>query len=193
MCVRSCDGYYFPISFSVSRDKFSRDEKTCMARCPGAEVALYAHDVLNEEAEDMISTADGTPYRELPKAFSYRRTGVSRETCSCRKDRRFTILAGEKAVDTESASTQETTHSSDTQVVAKETTGETTSSFYVAVPPKQESAQSEIAGPILDDTPQSRSFDDEAAQRRVRIVGPAFLPDPKEAIDLRAPDPAPAP
>ena len=194
MCVRTCDGYYFPISFSVSKDKFSRDEKTCMARCPGAEVALYAHDVLNEEAEDMVSTVDGTPYRELPKAFSYRRTGVSRETCSCRKDRRFTILAGEKAVDARAFSDEETTNAPEPQLIANEKTSDTSPSFYVAVPPKQEVEQSEIPEPVLNKTvPPARSFDDEAAQRRVRIVGPAFLPDPKEAIDLRAPDPAPAP
>ncbi|MFC5585917.1 DUF2865 domain-containing protein [Nitratireductor kimnyeongensis] len=199
MCVRTCDGYYFPISFSVSKDKFSRDETTCMARCPGAEVALYAHDVLNEEAEDMVSTADGTPYRELPKAFSYRSTGVSNKACSCRKDRRFTIVAGEKAVDARPISNEESTSLSEVQSVTKEMTGATSSSFYVAVPPKREAAQSEVAEPIVvepvadDSPPPTRSFDDEAAQRPVRIVGPAFLPDPEGAIDLRAPAPVPAP
>lgn len=194
MCVRACDGYYFPISFSVAKDKFSRDQKTCEARCPGSEVELYAHDVLNEEAEDMISVADGTPYRALPKAFSYRRTGVSRDTCSCRKDRRFTIIAGERAVDARTPVPTGPAPAPETRLVAKEMSGETSASFYIATPPRRDPTQDNAAAVhVEEDAPVEQVLEDEAAQRRVRIVGPAFLPDPEEAIDLRAPAPAPAP
>ncbi len=194
MCVRACDGYYFPISFSVAKDKFSRDQKTCEARCPGSEVALYAHDVLNEEAEDMVSVADGTPYRALPKAFSYRRTGVSRDTCSCRKDRRFTIIAGERTVDARTPVHTAPAPARETRLVAKEMSGETSASFYIATSPRRDPAQDNAAAVhVKGDAPVNQVLEDDAAQRRVRIVGPAFLPDPEEAIDLRAPAPAPAP
>ena len=38
VCVRSCDGYYFPISFSTTQDHFRDDEATCQRMCPAAEV-----------------------------------------------------------------------------------------------------------------------------------------------------------
>ncbi|WP_295812243.1 DUF2865 domain-containing protein [uncultured Nitratireductor sp.] len=191
MCVRICDGYYFPISFSVSKDRFSRDQRTCEARCPGADVALYAHEVLNEESEEMISVSDGTPYRELPKAFSYRGTGVSRAECGCRKTRSFSIIAGDKAIDAHSPAVTGQTSAHNRQLIAKEVSGQETSSFYVAVPPKRPQQHANTATPrTQEEMPLPRSIDDEAAQRRVRIVGPAFLPDPKGAIDLQAPAPA---
>ncbi|EIM77310.1 hypothetical protein A33O_02438 [Nitratireductor aquibiodomus RA22] len=194
MCVRACDGYYFPISFSVAKDKFSRDQKTCEARCPGAEVALYAHDVLNEEAEDMISVADGTPYRALPKAFSYRQTGVSRAACSCRKDKRFTIIAGGKAVDARTPAPIGPPPAPETRLMAKEMSSETSASFYIATPPQQEPMSDNAAAAHMEKNASVNPLlEDDAAQRRVRIVGPAFLPDPEEAIDLRAPAPAPDP
>ena len=35
LCVRTCDGYYFPISFSTTQDRSPEDERTCQAMCPG--------------------------------------------------------------------------------------------------------------------------------------------------------------
>ncbi|WP_299940156.1 DUF2865 domain-containing protein [uncultured Nitratireductor sp.] len=196
MCVRTCDGYYFPISFSVSKDKFSRDAETCTARCPGAEVALYAHDVLNEEAENMISVADGTPYRELPKAFSYRENGVSKAACGCRKDRNFTIVAGQRAVELQGFARGEPWQEPEMkeEFPASEAASAKETSFYIAKAPERKPVDSAGDASALQQGPNpARSLDDEAEQRRVRIVGPAFLPDPKAAIDLRAPAPAPAP
>ncbi|WP_421871340.1 DUF2865 domain-containing protein [Nitratireductor rhodophyticola] len=194
MCVRTCDGYYFPISFSVAKDKFTRDVETCEARCPGAEVALYAHNVLTEEAEDMVSVADGVPYRELPTAFSYRRTGLPGTTCRCRKDRRFTIVAGQKAVDVRTGMTDGAAQASETPKITKATSSQKTSSFHIVIPREQATPGDEdSAAQLRGNAPRSTPSENEAAQRRVRIVGPAFLPDPEEAIDLRAPAPAPAP
>jgi hypothetical protein len=70
MCVRSCDGYYFPVSFSTTRDRFAEDGEACARMCPGAEVALYYH-ATSEAPEAMMSVAGGT-YAELPAAFRYR-------------------------------------------------------------------------------------------------------------------------
>ena len=43
ICVRTCDGYYFPISFSTSSDRFRDDERTCQRMCPASEVILFSH------------------------------------------------------------------------------------------------------------------------------------------------------
>jgi hypothetical protein len=80
LCVRSCDGYYFPISFSTTSDHFAGDQQMCQAMCPGAEVSLYVHHNPGEEVDSMVSLA-GTPYSALPTAFKYRQTYDA--SCSC--------------------------------------------------------------------------------------------------------------
>ena len=35
VCVRSCDGYYFPISYSTVQSRFADDQRTCQRECPG--------------------------------------------------------------------------------------------------------------------------------------------------------------
>src|SRR5215470_5542313 len=37
LCVRTCDGYYFPISFSTAPTRFAEDEQTCQKLCPASE------------------------------------------------------------------------------------------------------------------------------------------------------------
>lgn len=82
LCVRTCDGYYFPISFSTTRSRFAADEAACQAQCPGTDVALYVHHSPGEESDAMVSLA-GEPYTALPTAFRYRQTYD--KSCSCGK------------------------------------------------------------------------------------------------------------
>ena len=81
LCVRTCDGYYFPISFSTVQSQFGRDEQTCQAMCPGEEVKLFFHRNPGEDSEAMVST-DGTAYSAEPYAFLYRNSYDS--ACTCR-------------------------------------------------------------------------------------------------------------
>ncbi|MEX0853071.1 MAG: DUF2865 domain-containing protein, partial [Bauldia sp.] len=81
LCVRTCDGYYFPISFSTVPERFVVDQQTCQAMCPGAQVALYAHHNPGEEADSMVSIS-GEPYTALPTAFRYR--SEYDPSCTCR-------------------------------------------------------------------------------------------------------------
>lgn len=83
LCVRTCDGYYFPVSFSTTSSRFSTDEKSCSAMCPGAETKLYYHSIPDQEPEEMISLAK-EPYMSLPTAFKYRVNGIaSTPGCTC--------------------------------------------------------------------------------------------------------------
>src|SRR5229473_6914437 len=43
VCVRTCDGAYFPISFATVPARFPDDEKTCKALCPAAEASLFTY------------------------------------------------------------------------------------------------------------------------------------------------------
>jgi hypothetical protein len=80
LCVRTCDGYYFPISFSTSRDRLPEDERTCQAMCPGTEVKLFYHDNPGGGPENMTAL-DGEAYTSLATAFQYREK--LNEACTC--------------------------------------------------------------------------------------------------------------
>src|ERR1700733_5802037 len=43
VCVRSCDGYYFPISYSTVQSRFADDQRTCQRECPATDAQLYAY------------------------------------------------------------------------------------------------------------------------------------------------------
>ena len=79
LCVRTCDGYYFPISFSTTKKYFEADEAACQRLCPAGDASLYYHS-RREGPEQMVSIA-GTPYRDLENAFRYRT--VLDSSCTC--------------------------------------------------------------------------------------------------------------
>jgi hypothetical protein len=81
LCVRTCDGYYFPISYSTVPGKFGDDEKVCQAMCPASEAVLYSHRNPGEDVAQAVSNV-GRTYSELPAAFSYRK--AFNPSCSCR-------------------------------------------------------------------------------------------------------------
>lgn len=80
LCVRTCDGYYFPISFSTSKRNFYRDQLICEQMCPDAKVKLFVHRNPGEESEDM-TTVSGEPYADMDYAFAYRK--AFKPSCSC--------------------------------------------------------------------------------------------------------------
>lgn len=102
LCVRSCDGYYFPISWSVSQSAFARDAHACQAMCPNTQVELHYHRVAGEEPEDMVSATTGLAYRDSENAFLYRQTGAPKpEGCGCgpgaQEPAGFTTIGGDYA------------------------------------------------------------------------------------------------
>ncbi|WP_157757188.1 DUF2865 domain-containing protein [Pannonibacter phragmitetus] len=80
LCVRTCDGYFFPISFSARPGQFGQDAAACNAMCPAAETGLFVYRNPGGDPEDMISLA-GERYSELPNAFRHRKEYVN--GCSC--------------------------------------------------------------------------------------------------------------
>jgi hypothetical protein len=81
MCVRSCDGYYFPISFATVPSRFSDDERTCKNLCPAQEAHLFTYRNPGEDMNHAVSI-NGTPYPSSPNAFRYRQE--YNPACSCR-------------------------------------------------------------------------------------------------------------
>src|SRR5580693_805089 len=81
VCVRSCDGFYFPISFATVPARFPDDEKTCKNLCPAAEATLFAYRNPGEDMSQAVSI-NGQPYSSSPNAFHYRQE--FNPSCSCK-------------------------------------------------------------------------------------------------------------
>lgn len=79
ICVRTCDGYYFPISSSTTRKGFARDEARCQASCGGG--ARLFHVPANQSTVDGAVDDDGRAYAAMKTAFLYRKQKV--EGCQC--------------------------------------------------------------------------------------------------------------
>jgi len=78
LCVRQCDGFYFPISTATTQNQFSEDEAKCHTQC-AAPAELYYHRS-DQDVEQMVSLS-GRPYTEMPNAFRNRK--VYLRGCSC--------------------------------------------------------------------------------------------------------------
>jgi hypothetical protein len=182
LCVRTCDGYFFPISYSSTRGDFDRDTKACAAMCPGTETALYHHRVPAEESEQMVSAATGMPYTDLTTAFDYREPGFSRPAqCGCGTPREYSIVAG--GFGTEGDETVEVVPpapmSRPDLAEDPESAANRAGGLDVAA------LKALLAKPAPMPVASIRRENTEP--QPVRVVGPAFLPDPESAIDLRAP------
>jgi len=84
LCVRTCDGYFFPVSYSTGKRQFAYDEARCSEICPAAETELYVYRNPGGDQSDMMSLA-GALYSEQPFANRYKSEFV--EGCSCRLTR----------------------------------------------------------------------------------------------------------
>jgi hypothetical protein len=79
VCVRTCDGYFFPISFAASEDHFERDQQTCARSC-ASPAKLYVYRNPGQEPEQMVDL-EGRPYTKSPTAFQFRTTFD--QSCKC--------------------------------------------------------------------------------------------------------------
>lgn len=99
LCVRTCDGGFFPISSQTSAMNFARDAAQCQQMCPGTETELYFHAPERSETVDMISAVSGRPYRDLPNAFLYRNRRIDAEpACACNLQQYYQRMTPRAAV-----------------------------------------------------------------------------------------------
>lgn len=80
VCVRTCDGGFFPVSYSAGRGDSSQLADLCRAQCPHVETRVYTY----SPARDIVDaiSSDGEPYTSHPNALRFRRTFD--KTCTCR-------------------------------------------------------------------------------------------------------------
>lgn len=81
LCVRLCDGYYFPVSFSTLPNHFERDSDACQSKC-AAPAELYYHQNPGGSVDQMVAIRSQALYTDLKTAFRYRKEYVN--GCSCK-------------------------------------------------------------------------------------------------------------
>ncbi|MBE7203336.1 MAG: DUF2865 domain-containing protein [Parafilimonas terrae] len=80
ICVRTCDGGYFPLTTQAANGSLDGLQTLCSALCPNTEAKLYT-----TTDTDNISSAvalDGSAYTALPAAFKFQKT--LDKTCTCK-------------------------------------------------------------------------------------------------------------
>jgi hypothetical protein len=82
LCVRLCDGYYFPVSFSTLPNHFQRDAEVCQTQC-AAPAELFYHQNPGGSVDQMVAYGSQQPYTSLKSAFRYRKEFV--HGCSCKQ------------------------------------------------------------------------------------------------------------
>lgn len=80
ICVRACDGGFFPVSYSARRANLEELAELCRAQCPNAEVTLYTRSPWRD-VETALSI-DGQPYSEHPNALKF--TKGFDPSCTCK-------------------------------------------------------------------------------------------------------------
>ena len=82
VCVRLCDGFFFPVAPLSGRTDLASHEAACEDNCPDAPTALYIEPSGSDKIEDAVSTS-GAPYTALPVALRSRTTLDN--TCACHR------------------------------------------------------------------------------------------------------------
>ncbi|MBK3664054.1 DUF2865 domain-containing protein [Bradyrhizobium diazoefficiens] len=174
VCVRTCDGAYFPISFATVPGRFADDEKTCKALCPAAEASLYAYRNPGEDMNSAVSVS-GQPYTSLPTAFKFR--SEFNPSCSCK-------AAGQswadalKSADDKAAVEQQgdiiVTEESARKMQQRQLTKGAPANARKGATPAPTTATAPAAAPPADASTTTTS-----ENKPIRSVGPTFLPQQK--------------
>lgn len=80
MCVRTCDGFYFPLRANARRANFVNDARSCKAAC-GSDARLFYYPARSGDTAAMVDLS-GQSYADLPHAFAYRK--ALKDGCTCK-------------------------------------------------------------------------------------------------------------
>lgn len=81
VCVRLCDGFFYPIHYSAYGSILGQDQQSCQSSC-AAPAELYVYRTSGQEIEQAVSL-NGSAYMDLPVALRYRKEYV--KGCSCKQ------------------------------------------------------------------------------------------------------------
>jgi hypothetical protein len=81
VCVRLCDGFFYPISWATYATRLAEEAQQCQSSC-AAPAELYVYRNPGQEIEQAISL-NGSAYMDLPVALRFRKEYV--QGCSCKQ------------------------------------------------------------------------------------------------------------
>ncbi len=195
VCVRTCDGGFFPVSTNTSPASFERDAQVCSMMCPGVETELFYHGLGTQEMSEMVSASGGMPYREEPYAFQFRSSARKpNKSCSCNFSAYYREMMKREAAKASGAAIApqdnpsadpapkpEEPYSSILKLDTKRPDAET-----LPKPAQKPAAKTENA------PQQAPALPYDPSKANVRKVGPQFLPGKDTTMDLRHPKDATA-
>jgi hypothetical protein len=170
LCVRTCDGYYFPVSFATSPARFADDEQSCKNLCPAAEATLFTF--RNGEDVSRAVSINGQPYSSLPNAFKYRQS--FNPSCACKAqgqtwadalksiDDRASIERGDIIVTDERAKQMSQPRDAQGRPIRQQ------------AQPSKGNPPAANAAPATTDAPAATA--PASGDRPIRSVGPTFIP-----------------
>lgn len=168
VCVRTCDGGYFPISFATVPQRFADDEKTCKALCPATEASLYAYRNPGEDMNQAVSIS-GQPYTSSPNAFRFRQE--FNPSCAC-KAAGQTWSDALKAVDDKAAAEQQ-----GDIIVTEEGAKKMSRPQAKSTPaPGKKGAVATTGSDPAPANPPAATPDAPSDNKTIRSVGPTFIP-----------------
>ena len=81
VCVRLCDGFFYPIHYSTYGSLLGQDQQSCQSNC-AAPAELYVYRNPGQEIEQAVSL-NGSAYMDLPVALRFKKEYV--KGCSCKQ------------------------------------------------------------------------------------------------------------
>ncbi|SDP29993.1 DUF2865 domain-containing protein [Afipia sp. GAS231] len=173
VCVRTCDGAYFPVSFATVQARFPDDEKTCKALCPATEASLFTYRNPGEDINQAVSIS-GQTYSSLPNAFKFR--SEFNPSCAC-KAAGQTWSDALKSVEDKAAAEQQgdiiVTEESARKMQQRAQPGVKTTPAKKGAAP----AATTATAPAPATAPEPAAATDE--KKSIRTVGPTFI-QPKQ-------------
>src|SRR5712672_2255347 len=173
VCVRTCDGFYFPISFATVPARFPDDERTCKNLCPAAEASLFSYRNPGEDMNQAVSI-NGQPYSSSPNAFRYRQE--FNPSCAC-KAAGQTWSEALKTIDDKASAEQQgdiiVTEESAKKMSRAPTKGAASAAKKGAAP-----AGTTATAPATPEASPPAANSNAAApdNKPIRSVGPTFIP-----------------
>jgi Protein of unknown function (DUF2865) len=165
VCVRTCDGAYFPISFATVPGRFGDDERACKAQCPATEANLYTYRNPGEDMNQAVSV-NGAPYTALPNAFHYRTE--FNPTCSCRAPGQ-TWAEALKSIDDKAEAAQQ-----GDIIVTEENAKRMQQRQTGRAPAKKGAATTPDSSAAPAPAPDASASNGD--NKQIRTVGPTFIP-----------------
>ena len=168
VCVRTCDGGYFPVSFATSPARFADDERQCKALCPATEAELYAYQNPGQDINQAVSIS-GASYTALPNAFKFRTE--FNPSCACKAPGQSWSEAL-KSIDDKADAAQQG------DIIVTEESAKKMQQRGQQQPAKGKKGTAPAQASVPDSTAATPDATTSASSnKQIRTVGPKFLQD----------------